>query len=503
LVAFSSNLGQANASYRRFVERVNGKPPQSQSAVHRDCGPKKPHLFLEIRSMFRKVRGVSTLETVVLGAVLLAFPCAMVAQHGGGRAGGGGVPGGGGGIDSGGRPNGVSEKDDLKDFHQALALQATSEQRTEFAAMLTSTVDASAVLQAFLEQLGKETGASELGRHGASLEEAVTSARTRNKAFLDGFSDRQKSGLKEITKRLAKADADLAAQAKALEQKIGEKAASHEITDAAQGLDQALKNFQSQQLHLGEGMGIEDPAHSQHFTYSLPPVTNSVKFENQSVAITTSGVISESVAESALNRFTIELTGDLADLQQNITEVLRAQLNTANPCGERVAIQNATLTPLGPAGVVRAELHFERWSCATALGKPTMSEMVEGNGTIEVRVTPAVAVDGTLRLVPEIVRIDAEGLVGDLLRSGSLGSELRDEISDSLLSTVRQVGDFTRMLPLAAQGNTTVHHARFQGTGTGRLSVVLDGEIHVSGQDVISLTSELKERSSPQGTMSR
>ena len=81
------------------------------------------------------------------------------------------------------------------------------------------------------------------------------------------------------------------------------------------------------------------------------------------------------------------------------------------------------------------QLHFERWAC---FGRDTMNEMVEGNGTIEVKLTPAVGEDRALRLVPETGRVDAQGMVGDLLRSGSLGDTVRDAVAQSVLSAVRQ-----------------------------------------------------------------
>jgi hypothetical protein len=118
--------------------------------------------------------------------------------------------------------------------------------------------------------------------------------------------------------------------------------------------------------------------------------------------------------------------------------------------------------------------------------------MVEGNGTVEVKLIPSVAENGALRVTPEIGRVDAEGLIGELLRSGSLGETLRDKIAESLLSAVRQGGDFNATLPPSARGNATFRRARFQGTGSGRLLAVLDGEIRVSNERLTSLILELK-----------
>ena len=434
----------------------------------------------------------------IFAGALLADPCGMLAQRGAGGGHTGGGTAGGGGLSSTGKATGVDVKDDLKDFHATLAVQATSSQIVAYAAMMKSTEAANTELKAFLEQLGKAGSASELASHSATLEQSIESARTGNKKFIEGFAEPQKSGLKEIIKRLTKADADLAQQTRALDVEVrAAKAVGQPIAASAQSLEHGLANFQSQQIALGEEMSIGAGKNSEGSAFNLPVVKNSVNFANQPVAITTSGVISRSTADGGQNTFKLELTADLSDLQLNIAEVLREQLNKSERCGERIEIQSATLTPATPAGLVVVQLHFERWAC---LGRD-VNEMVEGNGTIEVKLTASVGADGVLRLAPEIGRVDAPGLIGDLLRSGSLGGTLRDTITESLLSTVRRSGDFSATLPPAARAGAALRRAQFQGTGSGKLLVVLDGEIRMSNEQVISLTSELKEHQSAPATV--
>jgi len=445
-----------------------------------------------LRNMFRRGNRISGVKSVLLGAELLVYPCGMMAQHGGG----GGGTGGGGLSGGGGRATGVSEKDELKDFREVLAVQATSQQVIQYAAMVKISEAASAELRSFREQLGREKSVSELASRGATLDQALEKARTEDKKFLDGLSERQKSGLKEVVKKLTKAESDLEQQTKALDQVVADaRAVGQQIAGSAENLDRALTSLRSQQADLGREMSIGAANSGQDFAFHLAPVKNSINFRNQPVEIATSGLISEGVAEGGQNIFKLELTADLSDLQDNMTAILRAQLNKAEPCGERIGIQTAALTPLTPASVVVVQLHYERWAC---FGRDTVNEMVEGNGSIEVKLTPAVGEDGTLRLTPEIVRINAQGLVGELLRSGSLGDALRDTVAQSVLSTVRQGGDFKVNLPATAQGYATLRRARFEGTGSGRLRAVLDGEIRVSNEKATALTSELKGRSSSQ-----
>jgi hypothetical protein len=55
------------------------------------------------------------------------------------------------------------------------------------------------------------------------------------------------------------------------------------------------------------------------------------------------------------------------------------------------------------------------------LGKERPNKPIGGNGVIEVKLTPTVDQGTTVRLVPVVGRIEADGALGELLRSGSLG----------------------------------------------------------------------------------
>jgi hypothetical protein len=423
---------------------------------------------------------------MILGTALLACPCAVFAQHGGGGGRIGGSAAGGGGLSGGNRATGIENKDDLRSFHEIMAVQATSEQKIAYASLLKSTASASTELKAFIEQIGKENNAPEVASHDKTLEDAIETARTLNKKFLEGFSETQKSGLKEITKRLTKADSEVAQQARVVDLEVEANAALAQMSNSAQNLDRELATFQRAQLDLGEEMSIESP-NDQGIAYNLSPVKVSINFANQLMAITTSGVVSKSVADGGQNTFAVQLTTDISDLQLTIADVLRDQLDRSDRCGERIAIQTAALTPQPPASLVEVQLHYERWAC---LGR-NMNEMVEGNGAIQVSVTPAVAEDGTVRLAAQIGRIDGQGLVGELLRSGSLGDVVRDKVTQSLLSVVRQGGEFKAALPAPARSYATLHRVQFQGKGSGKLLIVLDGEIRVSNENLTALTSEL------------
>ena len=426
------------------------------------------------------------LTATLAGATVFLSPCTLLAQ----RHGGGGASAGTGGLSSIGKPSGVDQKDDLKDFHDALAVQATSQQIVEYKAMVKSTTAASAELQSFLLELDKKESVSTLTGRDETLKQALERARTENKNFLGGFSETQKTGLKEITKKVTKADFDLGQHWQELTQRIADsKESSEAIGTSAKNLVQAVTIFQNEQASLGQEMGIVNPD-GEEFTFDLAPVKQSIDFQNQPVVIITSGAISNRSIRTGQSSYTVRLTEDIFDLQQNITQVLRTQLNKDERCGERISVRNAILTPTPPTSLVFVQLHFERWTC---LGGQN-NEIAEGEGSLEVKLTPKVAQNGTLNLIPTMGRVDAEGLLGESLRSGSLGSDLLDKIAETVLSTVRQGGDFKVLLPLAAQSSATLSHAQFQTTGAGSLTIILDGDVRLSGAQATALASELKRQ---------
>jgi hypothetical protein len=287
----------------------------------------------------------------------------------------------------------------------------------------------------------------------------------------------------------------MAQQTKALDLQVEEaKSAGPQITSSVQGLEHALATFRSQQLDLGDEMSVGRSSSGQD-EFTLPPVTTSIAFSQFSVSVTTSGVISKSVVQTAPNSFRLDLTADMSDLQRNLTQVLRAQIDKSDSCGDQIALRTAALVPSAPGCIAQVQLHYERWTC---FGKGISDEIVEGNGTIEVRLTPSIGDDGALHLVAAIARVDAQGLVGEQLRSGSLGELLRDKIADSLLTVFQRGSDYKIILPTAAQGKVTLRNARFEGTGSGKLSILLEGEILISQDNLTALVSQLRSNEKQQ-----
>jgi len=449
--------------------------------------------------MLRSGISVSAVTALILGCALLTHPVAAAAQrHGAGGSGtGGGINGS---VSGSNRPTGVSEGDSLKDFNQVLALQATSQQVAEFQALVKITQAAQSELQSLLQQLRNASAAPDSARR-STLDPTLEDVRNRNKKFQQGFSEPQKSGLKDIAKRLAKADADLEQEQKKLDQSFDLKSPAPELVAHAEILDKALTDFSNQQLALGREMSIT-LANGQDVAFTLPQVRSMVSIGHQAVPVAVSGVLSQIAAQGGQRTFQLELVADLSQLQQNITDLMRAQLESAATCGERLAVRQATLTPSTPASVLTLWLHYERWICT---GSRTATELAEGDGKAEFKLTTTLSQTtsdppNTLKMTAAFGRIDATGMFGEALRSGSLGDDLRDQVAQSVLSAARAASDFKVALPPAIQNSATLQTVKFQNWGVGGLSVVVEGRIELSNEQAAQLATQLNQALSAQST---
>jgi hypothetical protein len=230
-------------------------------------------------------------------------------------------------------------------------------------------------------------------------------------------------------------------------------------------------------------------------TFKIPPVKIPVNVKDQRVTVLASALITLTRKSDGLNILKLQMTADLSDLQQNMTALLSAELDKDDRCGERIAVQHATLTPAEPASVAVVQLHYERYACAKVLGKQETKRLVAGNAVVQMTLTPAVEEDNTeLRLVPEVGPIQADGSLGALLRSGTLGDLLREKIRKAILSALQKGTDLSATLPRAVQGHVKIIDARFLSADSGRLLVLLDGDIQISNEQIEALSKQVKER---------
>ena len=232
------------------------------------------------------------------------------------------------------------------------------------------------------------------------------------------------------------------------------------------------------------------------FTFDIPAVPVSLNIAGQPVEIGITGTIfgSEPKRGEAEQPFNLSLRANLADFQNHLTPLLQAELNQSNRCGERIAVENATLVPVAPAGRLTVQLHFEKWACFKALGKENAKKLLAGDGTVQVLLTPRLEESNAIRLDAEVGKIDADGPLGDLLRAGSLGAALRDKIRESLLKAIEKSADLEVVVPAQARPFVAIQSIAFGDGGSGSLVLNLAGRLSIPPAQVSSILDQFRNR---------
>lgn len=248
---------------------------------------------------------------------------------------------------------------------------------------------------------------------------------------------------------------------------------------------------------------------SAEFTFEIPPVPVSVEIGGQHVVLTISGEVSGVPMRPGVSDqpFLLDLRADLGDFQAHLTPLLQTELNKADRCGERVSVGNTTLAPAAPAADLTVQLHFEKWICIKALGRDSAKKLLAGDATVHVILTPSMGsiensaaaktpspTRQTVRLDAEIGAIDADGPLGDLLRSGSVGSAVRDKIREAMLKAFQKSTELEGVMPAEAQRYVTIQKAAFADRGSGRLELDLTGRLQIPGEQVSSVLEQFGNR---------
>lgn len=163
---------------------------------------------------------------------------------------------------SAGTSNPAPSNSEINDFARAVALQATPDQVAWFP-QLTKSTDAARKEAQSLAQRAENSSKVDPSAF-AQLSDAVDDARTANLKFVNTFSATQQSGLKPLIKKLSKADVDISKNSKALSQQFERSEISgKKVSAMVQKLDRALTGFQTEQVSIGNQMGIQPNGQSR------------------------------------------------------------------------------------------------------------------------------------------------------------------------------------------------------------------------------------------------
>ena len=223
----------------------------------------------------------------------------------------------------------------------------------------------------------------------------------------------------------------------------------------------------------------------------IPPLKTALSIADQSVTVIASGHVSMTASPGG-QVLAVTLAADLSDLQDKITAILRAQLTQNNRCGDRLSVDRAELAPDAPAALLTAWVHYEKWGCAKAFGKEMVKKLAGGNGTVKVRLVPAVDSPDVVHLHADVLSIEADGQLGELLRSGSFGAALQEKIRKTLASDLESSTNLRAALPPALRDLARIQASEFATAAEQRLRLTISGEIRVSADQAAAISGQLK-----------
>ena len=224
----------------------------------------------------------------------------------------------------------------------------------------------------------------------------------------------------------------------------------------------------------------------------IPPVHANLPVQNQSVAVVVSGHVTVT-SSGADQLIAITLRADLADLQDKILSILQAELNQDKRCGDRLSVNTASLLPDSPAALLTAGFHYEKFACAKALGREIAKRLVAGNGTLRVRITPEVDSSESVHLRADVQSLDADGQLGEILRSGEFGDALREKIRKTVAADLEKSTNFAAALPDSLRDAAAIQSAEFTKTADAHLRLNISGGLRVSRSQADAIAARLKQ----------
>src|ERR1035441_416290 len=388
-----------------------------------------------------------------------------------------------------------SDDTELEAFRRALAAQATPAQVSDYLSLLKSTRTVISRFEDLRALLDQQSASAEWPAKKVEFDESLKKARILNKAFVEGFSESQKGALTVVTSKLIRADSRLVDQAKALDVSVSDLTTKKgDFVSASHRFEKAFTDFREQQRVLGEQMyALPDPGEEQPL-FTMPASTNSVTIGNQTIAVRTSSAISRTSTANFDGLVHLQMTTNLGDLQQSVTSILQSQMAHSDPCGEQVTIQQAMVGTSSPTTDVWVQLHFERWACLGPSPSKTPVEVIEANGSITVKVTPAVDKDGSLSILTHLEAVEATGMLADMLRSGPLGDAVCAKIKRSFVTALQDSLNLSAVLQPMRPDSATIETAKFvRDSNGGTLALALDGHLRLSREQVAVLNGQKSE----------
>ena len=181
------------------------------------------------------------LATWMAALLLFATLQLAVAQHGGRNAGG---------TSSGSYPHDTDS--DMKDFQNAVAVQATEDQRSQFLSWSQDTED----VKLHLQELRPAVATNDFSSQLSALQAAIEKSNGGYHAFVGSLTKTQHAGLKKQIQKLGKANDELAKAGVTAMHEFGPANNDAKRTAKLANIETAIDNLRTAQKEIAAEMGI-------------------------------------------------------------------------------------------------------------------------------------------------------------------------------------------------------------------------------------------------------
>jgi hypothetical protein len=186
----------------------------------------------------------------------------------------------------------------------------------------------------------------------------------------------------------------------------------------------------------------------------------------------------------------VGLTSDLSELQGALPGIVQASYDHDDDCDYKLRVHTVDLRPLGSSARVFAATHYENWVCGPFGFK---NRNFEQNGSASAKLTPFVN-NNNVGLSIELLDVDADGLLGGLLRNQIVGPWLMNSLRNVIPSSVSLVNVRAELPPELRRFRIDLTGVRFVDRGGGKLGLYCAARVQVSRQDAEAVFSALQGR---------
>jgi hypothetical protein len=193
-------------------------------------------------------------------------------------------------------------------------------------------------------------------------------------------------------------------------------------------------------------------------------------------------------------RLSLDLIGDLRDLQGKVPPIVQSKLAHNDDCDYILRPHTIRLSPAGNEAALYVGAHYEKWACPWTdspfgrinLGK---SKVFEQNGDLTLYVRPVIEGNDVSAAV-RAGDVHADGVLGAALRDGLLGPPIRDQIVRQIPSMMR-FDNLRSALPDELR-DLDIHldSAEFFDQGGGILGLRVRGTLRATGAQASRLLAQ-------------